>query len=225
MGQIFISYANEDSDAARRLAEAFVERGWSVWWDKQIPPGMDYAKVIEEAVTAAQCVVVLWSKHSIRSRWVQTEAAEGADRHIVATVIVDETPGEDVPFEFRRLQAVNLNDWQPGRTHAGFDLLVARIASMLGAPAGDPGRSTDSPDPRPDPRPDPPPAMAGWGEALTSWGRGRQTVFRAIGAVSALLAFAAGLLMAENAGTPGLVGVAALTLFAVSMIHLGRRPA
>lgn len=221
MGQIFISYANEDTDAARRLAEAFIARGWSVWWDKQIPPGMDYAKVIEAAVTAAQCVVVLWSKHSIRSRWVQTEAAEGADRHIAATVIVDDTAGDDIPFEFRRLQAVNLSDWQPGRAHAGFDLLIARVASMLVAPAGDPGTSTDSPDPQPAPSP----AMAGWGEALTSWGTGRQRVFRAVGAVSALLAFAAGLLPTESAGMPGLVGVAALALFAVSMIHLGRRPA
>jgi hypothetical protein len=47
---------------------------------------MDYAHVIEAAVKEAQCVVVLWSQHSIRSRWVQTEAAAGADRNIVATV-------------------------------------------------------------------------------------------------------------------------------------------
>ena len=65
MSQIFISYANEDTDFARRLAGAFEGQGWTVWWDKQIPPGMDYAQVIEAAVTAAQCVVVLWSRHSI----------------------------------------------------------------------------------------------------------------------------------------------------------------
>ena len=62
LSQIFISYANEDMEFARRLAKAFEHEGWSVWWDKQIPPGMDYAQVIEQAVKAASCIVVLWSK-------------------------------------------------------------------------------------------------------------------------------------------------------------------
>jgi hypothetical protein len=50
VSQIFISYAKEDVDFARRLPGAFEGQGLPVCWDKQIPPGMDYAHVIEAAV-------------------------------------------------------------------------------------------------------------------------------------------------------------------------------
>ena len=215
MGQIFISYANEDKDFACRLAGAFEVRGWSVWWDKQIPPGMDYAQVIESAVNAAQCVVVLWSKHSISSRWVQTEAAVGADRHIIATVIVDETNGAEIPFEFRRLQAVNLKDWTPERANDDFDRLAQRVGSILEAPPR-PVHQTPS-------RSDQP--SASWKDALTTWGSGKQRSYR-IGAVfSALLGLGA-CSEALDWGDPDMFAASFFLLgLAAYLIHLGRKTA
>ena len=61
MSDIFISYARPDRDRARQMAEALEQRGWSVWWDHEIPPGRNFDDVIEEALGAASCVVVLWS--------------------------------------------------------------------------------------------------------------------------------------------------------------------
>ena len=215
MSQIFISYANEDMEFARRLAKAFEHEGWSVWWDKQIPPGMDYAQVIEQAVKAASCIVVLWSKHSITSRWVHTEAAEGADRHIVATVIVDDTPGDKVPFEFRRLQAVNLADWETGETHAGFVALANRIRSILNEP----------PIPVPPvPPPDDNGKLASWTEAMSGWGKGRQRGYR-IGAAAAGLLGLVSCSEALDYGDSGLlIGSVVLVAVAVYLLYLGRRP-
>ena len=62
MSDIFISYAREDRDKAKALAELFQHQDWSVWWDRNIPPGRSFDEVIEEALGAAKCVVVLWSK-------------------------------------------------------------------------------------------------------------------------------------------------------------------
>ena len=62
MADIFISYAREDRQKAEQLAHALECQGWSVWWDRTIPTGKSFDKVTQEALDAAQCVVVLWSK-------------------------------------------------------------------------------------------------------------------------------------------------------------------
>ncbi|MDQ3115900.1 MAG: toll/interleukin-1 receptor domain-containing protein [Verrucomicrobiota bacterium] len=49
MSDIFISYAREDREKAQAIAAVFQEQGWSVWWDRSIPPGRTFDQVIEEA--------------------------------------------------------------------------------------------------------------------------------------------------------------------------------
>lgn len=76
MADIFMSYAKGDRDRARVLAESIERHGWSVWWDRKIPLGTSWDHVIEQQVDAARCIIVLWSKDSIASDWVKTEARE-----------------------------------------------------------------------------------------------------------------------------------------------------
>ncbi|HEU5284393.1 MAG TPA: toll/interleukin-1 receptor domain-containing protein, partial [Burkholderiales bacterium] len=64
MADIFISYASPDRETARTLAERLGELGHSVWWDRTIPPGRQFDEVIQEALHAARCVIVLWSAQS-----------------------------------------------------------------------------------------------------------------------------------------------------------------
>ena len=81
MSDIFVSYASVDRERAKIVAEALAARGLSVWWDRVIPPGRQFDEVIEEALDAARCVVVLWSQASTASTWVKTEAAEAPGAH------------------------------------------------------------------------------------------------------------------------------------------------
>ena len=53
------------------LAEALKKHGWSTWWDPRIRAGEIYDEVIEAALKAAKCVVVLWSRQSIKKHWVK----------------------------------------------------------------------------------------------------------------------------------------------------------
>lgn len=80
MNDLFLSYDSADRAVAQRLADALEALGWSVWWDREIPFGKAFDLVIEEQLNAARCVIVLWSKDSVRSRWVKTEAAVAAER-------------------------------------------------------------------------------------------------------------------------------------------------
>lgn len=135
MSDIFISYARPDKEKAELLANAFSQKGWSVWWDREIPPGKSYDEVIENALSSARCVIVLWSKSSVSSRWVKTEAAEGAAREILVPALIENV---QIPLEFKRIEAADLSDWRGDTAHAEYEQLLRTIAGMLGAHASEP---------------------------------------------------------------------------------------
>lgn len=142
MSDVFLSYASEDRDRAGEIASLFRGRGWSVWWDRTIPPGRTYDQVIEEALDASRCVVVLWTQASVRSEWVKNEADEGARRAILVPVLLDEVR---IPLGFRRIQAANLVGWKPGEPTPDVDLLLSAVAERLGeAPENPPPAKTAS---------------------------------------------------------------------------------
>ena len=129
MSDIFISYASEDRDRAKLLAEALTGEGWSIWWDRNIPFGKTFDKVIEDNLAAAKCVIVLWTKHSIGSSWVRAEASEGVNRDALIPVLLENDI--KIPLEFKLLQAANLTDWKPAQPHAEFQRLLDAIKVRL----------------------------------------------------------------------------------------------
>ncbi len=145
MSDIFISYASADRERARLLADALAQKGWSVWWDRTIPPGKEFDQVIEEALDAAKCVVVLWSKTSTASSWVKTEAAEAMRRKILVPALIDETR---IPLEFRRLQAADLSQWQGEHSHPELEKFSRSIEENINSMV----------EPVPDAKPPPQPA-------------------------------------------------------------------
>jgi membrane-associated phospholipid phosphatase len=133
MSDIFISYSRNDRSKAETLARALAEVGWSVWWDRNIPAGKDFAKVIEAALKDSKVAIVLWSEHSVGSRWVLTEADAAADRGILVPIRIERTV--DVPFAFRRIQAADLSEWDGNIEAPSFRSLVADITDRIGTRA------------------------------------------------------------------------------------------
>jgi len=146
LADVFISYSSADREKVKELAETIQRHGWSVWWDRQIPFGKSFDQVIEQELDAARCVIVVWTKTSVASNWVKTEAAEGARRHILFPVFLDDIK---IPLEFRRLQAANLTNWRPDSADPEFDRLLTYIQEMLGVPTmvRAEGADTDGPAP------------------------------------------------------------------------------
>ena len=101
-------------------------------WDRRIPAGKRFDEVIEEAIDGAKSAVVLWSKHSVGSRWVRTEAEEGAAGEILVPVLIEEAR---IPLAFRRIHYADLTEWDGAETPA-FQRLVEDLAAVLRPPTG-----------------------------------------------------------------------------------------
>jgi hypothetical protein len=128
MADIFLSYAAEDRERARVLAETLGRDGYEVWWDRTIPPGRVFDEVIQEALQGARCVVVLWSDASVRSNWVKAEADDALSRgRLVPALIAPVLP----PFEFRRIHAANLAEWSGDHDDPEYRTLLGAVRQRL----------------------------------------------------------------------------------------------
>ena len=128
---VFISYARDDEAKAQALVEALVSRGIAVWWDGLISGGDSFAERIEQALTEADVVVVLWSKHSSHSNWVRDEAGFGRDRHRMVPVSID---GSEPPLGFRQFQSIDLSHWHGSAGASEFEALYHSICVVAGTP-------------------------------------------------------------------------------------------
>jgi TolB-like protein/tetratricopeptide (TPR) repeat protein len=106
--RVFISYARADRPRLEPLGDALTARGYSVWWDVNIPGGATFAREIETALRQADAVVVAWSKESVASDWVRDEAALGRDLHRLAPITLDDTLP---PLGFGQYQVVDFSKW------------------------------------------------------------------------------------------------------------------
>jgi adenylate cyclase len=128
MARIFLSYAREDADAARQLAQAVGDAGHEVWWDEHIHGGSRFTSAIDKALKNAEAVIVLWSPASVESAWVQDEAAEGRDSgRLVPVLIADTKP----PLGFRQFQSIDLSRWN-GRDGPDLHGLMDAIGKIVG---------------------------------------------------------------------------------------------
>jgi tetratricopeptide (TPR) repeat protein len=146
MASVFLSYDRDDSHRARHFARALEKAGHQVWWDLHVRSGAQFSKVIEEALKAADVVVVLWSQFAIDSAWVRDEAAAGRDTNRLVPVTID---GTEPPLGFRQFQTIDLSRWRGRGSPVQLRTLLADIESTVARP--DPG-----PSPRPVPKAAPP---------------------------------------------------------------------
>ncbi|TPW07928.1 MAG: hypothetical protein FD124_769 [Alphaproteobacteria bacterium] len=109
MADVFISYASEDRDRVRPLAEALIGRGLNVWWDRALVAGDDYARVIERELAAAKAVIVVWTQSAADSAFVRDEAGRARDQGRLVPVMLDR--GVQIPLGFGAIHAEDLTAW------------------------------------------------------------------------------------------------------------------
>jgi TIR domain/YARHG domain len=133
MAEIFISYAKDDRADAGQLAAFLKEQGHSVWWDRELVGGQQFATVIAQALARSKVTIVIWTLSSIDSDWVIDEADTARKAKKLIPVRADDLDVEQIPLSFRRLHTVQLSDR---------DGLVNAIQTYYEAPLVKPSRWT-----------------------------------------------------------------------------------
>ena len=135
MTKVFLSYARDDATAAKQLAECIGRAGHQVWWDRQIEGGSRFSTEIDRELKNSDAVVVIWSKASIESPWVQDEAAEGRDSGRLVPIIF----GTDKPpLGFRQFQSIDFGAWDGESEPPALEALIRAITQKGGEPESAP---------------------------------------------------------------------------------------
>jgi hypothetical protein len=116
--KVFISYACEDRELAKRLSRWLEGAGFDVWLDESnILPGDNWAEKVSQALKESQAMVVLVSPAAMDSKWVrhEIEFALGAKEYSGRLVPVfvgprDKIPEDRLPWILRRLKGIELTD-------------------------------------------------------------------------------------------------------------------
>jgi adenylate cyclase len=130
VSRVFLSYAREDVDAARALADHIARGGHDVWWDRHLHGGSRFVAEIDKALKDAEAVVVLWTAASVESAWVQDEAAEGRDRGLLVPASLGSAKP---PLGFRQFHTVAIGEMNGSGGGEGIDELLDAIGRTCGS--------------------------------------------------------------------------------------------
>ena len=79
--QIFLIHSSKDLEAARVVKSFLEEHGFSCWLaPDDLPAGIPISRAITEAIVGCEQVVVLVSRHTHESEWVERESLFALDR-------------------------------------------------------------------------------------------------------------------------------------------------
>ena len=87
------------------MRNALEKEGWSVWWDPKLRAGERFNDVIEKVLKESKCVVVMWSKRSVKSVYVKDEATYALNRNKLVPVMIEKV---ELPFRFEGLHTPRL---------------------------------------------------------------------------------------------------------------------
>ena len=128
MADIFISYSSTDKSIVKQIAGLLESKGWTVWWDREIPIGQRYDTVIETELHKAACVLVVWTQRSITSEWVKNEALEAAQKGILVPIVLEKV---DLPLAFKRIESAMLVGWDGVQQDPELDILFHSIQNII----------------------------------------------------------------------------------------------
>lgn len=127
MADVVLGYVALDQRVASRIATALSESGISVMSsapatadDREVPLSPEFA--------AVDCVVVVWSEHSVKNEIVLGEAEAARSREALVSVMIGKPR---LPIGFRDVWYANLTDWNGSADTDAFQVLRRLVEARL----------------------------------------------------------------------------------------------
>ena len=94
MPRLFISYARADLDIVKKIEQALVENGVTVWCDQEsLYGGQKWPKALAEEIASHDHVLLVWSKSSAKSHFVEFEWTTAlALKKTILPFLIDDIP-------------------------------------------------------------------------------------------------------------------------------------
>lgn len=130
---VFVSHASEDKD---RFVTVFATKlranGINAWLDKwEIQPGDSLVdKVFEKGIRAAQIVIIILSRNSIKKPWVKAEVEVSIMQRIeegirIIPIVLDNLAGGEMPIALKPILYIRIPDLQ------NYDAELKRIIDTI----------------------------------------------------------------------------------------------
>lgn len=137
MSRVFLSYAHKDAARVRVIARALENLGHDVFWDVRLRTSGNWRAELHERLLATDCVIVAWSPHAGRSRYVEIECEETLRLgRALIPVILEEAA---LPNAYADIQAADLTRWIGNVLDPEWHKVRDLVASREGAAAAAPG--------------------------------------------------------------------------------------
>ena len=126
MGGVFLSFAAQDEKVASLIVTALAASGIPI--APAHPQPQPALKQVARELTSAGCLVVLWSRQSVKNDLVLAEADYARTRDILVSAVIGKP---SLPLRFRDASFANLTDWTGEATSPRFLVLRRLVENRL----------------------------------------------------------------------------------------------
>jgi uncharacterized coiled-coil DUF342 family protein len=138
MSPVFLSYKRVDDAARAKEVRARLEAlGLDIFQDVDMSAGEFFPTILNKRIRAAAAVLVLWSKSSIDSHWVVSEAQKGLEQAKLVGVAFDRDITKEMPMPFNGIQTPDLSDWIENGSkadHHGWRSVLKALGGLCNRP-------------------------------------------------------------------------------------------
>jgi hypothetical protein len=114
---IFFSYSSADRERVRPVRDTLVAQGFEVFWDQEVPTGLDWDSWIRQHLGKCKCAMAFWSAASVASDNVRHEAVVAKQQGKLISVLLESLTAQQFPMGLYAQQAANLADWNGDPNH------------------------------------------------------------------------------------------------------------